>query len=341
MRNSCSESGSLRRNFLFGLAIACFLGFGMITIQAQDTGSGDQQEEQLIKSKRRLPMLNGHNFIPSSNIKESPFITTYFRNTTGAGQALGYEIPIYDQNGEVITTLNAKITYMLLQLAFQQAVNDWLAFYVDASGVGRLGTNAESILSQGISALGGIELGGLARIWQNEKMILSGAASLRHNKLIGVDIIGFAQSIIDTGIIDLNNLYDRISTFRWKAGLRYAYAPNDLWGMLAFVDYGSGDSLSGKDENETIFVLGGLCSLDLNTKTGVPVGFSLGYRHTSYPEASGDLIERVGLTSLRVAYTGRREFSLGLEFGYSSAPIVDSEDKLKFASVAFNLHYFF
>jgi len=323
------------------LVVVGILGLFVTSLMAQETSTPDQEDEQLIKVKRRLPMLNGHHFIPSSTINETPFITTFFRNTTGVGNALSHKIPIYNEGGEIITTLNANITYMILELNYQQAVNDWLAFWVGASGVGRVGTNAESILSQGISALGAIELGGRARIWQNDKMILSAAASWRKNKLIGVDIIGFANSIIDTGIIDTDNLYNTIPSSRWKGGLRYAFAPNDLWGLLAFVDFGSGDSLSGEDKNDTVFQLGGLVSLDLNARTKIPIGFVLGYRHTSYPESTGDLIERAGLTTFRIAYTGRREFSLGLEFGYSSAPIVDSDNSLKFGTAAFNIQYFF
>ena len=330
-----------KKSILLGLVLAGILCLLSANLRAQDADSTGQESEELIKQKRRLPMLNGHNFIPSSTINETPFVTTFFRNTTGVGNALSHKIPIYDKEGEILTTLNANITYMILGLTYQQAVNDWLAFWVSGSGVGRVGTNAESILSQGISAIGAIELGGRARIWQNDKMILSVAASWRKNKLIGVDIIGFGESIIDTGIIDTENLYRTIPSSRWKGGLRYAFAPNDLWGLLAFFDFGSGESLAGKDENDTVFQLGGLVSLDLNTRTKIPIGFVLGYRHSSYPEGSGDLVESEGLTTFRIAYTGRREFSLGLETSYSSAPIVDSDITLKFGSISFNIQYFF
>ena len=324
-----------------GLTIGIVLCLVSADLPAQDSDSSEQETKELIQQKRRLPLLNGHNFVSTTNINQAPFITTYFRNTTGLGNAFGHEIPIYDSGGEVITTVDAKITYMMLDLAYQQAVTDWLAFWIQGSGVGRVGTNAVSILSQGVSALAAIELGGLARIWHNDKAVLSAAASLRQNKLIGVDIIGFAQSIVDTGIIDTSTLFGTIPSTRWKGGLRFAYAPNDLWGVLAFADFGSGESLAGKEENDTVFEMGGLASLDLNTRTKLPIGFALGYRHTSYPEASGDLIERAGLTTFRIAYTGRREFSIGLETGYTVAPIVDTDKTLNFGSLVFNIQYFF
>ena len=330
-----------RQAVLLGLAIGIVLCLLSIKLPAQDAASSDQETKELVQQKRRLPTLNGHNFIPTTNINQVPFITTYFRNSTGLGNAFSHEIPIYDSGGEVIITADAKITYMMLDLAYQQAVTDWLAFWIQGSGVGRVGTNAVSILSQGVSALAAIELGGLARIWHNDKAVLSAAASLRQNKLIGVDIIGFAQSIVDTGIIDTSTLFGTIPSTRWKGGLRFAYAPNDLWGVLAFADFGSGESLAGKEENDTVFEMGGLASLDLNTRTKLPIGFALGYRHTSYPEASGDLIERAGLTTFRIAYTGRREFSIGLETGYTVAPIVDTDKTLNFGSLVFNIQYFF
>ncbi len=331
----------INKSILMGLVLVGILCLLAVNLPAQDNTSSDQESKELIKQKRRLPSLNGHNFVPSSSITKVPFLTSYFRNSTGVGNAIGQKIPIYDDDGEQITTLNAKIMYMMLDLAYQQAVNDWLAFWIEGSGAGRIGINPESILSQGISAIGALELGGLARIWGNDKAMLSGAVSLRHNKLIGVDIIGFAQNIIDTGIIDTTLLYSKIPSYRIKGGLRFAYAFNDLWGIQAFVNYGRGDSLSGEDKKDAVFEFGGLVSLDLNTRTILPIGFALGYRGTSYPEASGDLIERADLTNLRIAYTGRREFSLGLEWGYTQAPIINTDRKLKFGSLHFNIQYFF
>jgi hypothetical protein len=331
----------IKKSVLLGCVIGGILLLCSADLLAQDAASSDQETKELIKLKRRLPMLNGHNFIPTTNITQVPFITTYFRNTTGLANAFGFDIPIYDPEGEVIYQVDANITYMMLDLAYQQAVTDWLAFSIQGAGVGRVGTNAESILAQGISALASIQLGGIARIWHNDSAVLSAAASLRQNKLIGVDIIGFAQSIVDTGIIDTSNLFGTIPSTRWKGGLRFAYAPNDLWGVLAFVDFGSGDSLAGEEEKDTVFEFGGLASLDLNTRTKLPIGFALGYRYTNYPESSGDLIESAGLTTLRIAYTGRREFSIGLEAGYTAAPVVDTEQSLKFGSLMFNIQYFF
>lgn len=329
------------KGMLLCLVMAAILGFLSANLMAQEASSSDQSDEESVHVKRRLPLLNGHSFIPSLGIPQTPFVTTFFRNSTGAGNALGREIPIYDKEGEIINTLNASITYMILSLAYQQAVNDWLAFSIEASGVGRVGTNAESILSQGVSALAAIELGGLARIWQNDKMILSAAASLRSGKLIAANIIGFAKSIIDTGIIDPNNLYQTIPSTRWKGGLRFAYAPSDLLGLRVFADYGSGDSLAGEEKNDTVFEIGGLASLDLNTRTVLPIGFALGLRYTSYPEGAGDFIDSATQTSLRIAYTGRREFSLGIEAIHSTAPLTGSDNNLKMGSIAINVQYFF
>lgn len=192
----------------------------------------DQETEQLIKKKRRLPHLNGHAYIASATMPQTPFVTTYFRNSTGIGSALGFDIPVYDPEGEFLTTVDGKLTYMMLEISYQQAINDWLAVWLSGAGVGRVGLNAESVLSKGLSGVGAIELGGLARILHKEKFILSGAFSLRHNKQIGVDIIGFAKSIIDTGIIDEANLLTRIPSWRYKGGLAslglefsYARAP--------------------------------------------------------------------------------------------------------------------
>ena len=301
----------------------------------------DQETDQLIKKKRRLPHLNGHTYIASSTMPQTPFVTTYFRNSTGMGRAIGYDIPVYDSEGELITTVEGKLTYMMLEISYQQALNDWLAVWLTGAGVGRVGVNAESVLSQGLSGVGAIELGGLARILNKDKLILSGTFSLRHNKQIGVNIIGFAKSIIDTGIIDEANLLTRIPAWRYKGGLRFAYAVNDLLGFILTTDLGFGDNLEGKDKSDTVFDIGGLASLDLNTRTKLPIGLLLGYSHTSYPESSGDIIERIGAVTFRIAYTGSREFSLGLEFAYASAPLKEADKSLNYGATYINLQYYF
>jgi len=341
MKNVVRSVPKIKGKSLFSWFIVvgflCLLSINLVA----ETSSSDQEDEKLIKQKRKLPLLNGHIFISSTNLYQTPFVTTFFRNSTGFGRTLGYEIPIYGPGGELLTNVKANLTYMMLEFTYQQAVNDWLAFWINGLGVGRMGINAESILSKGVSALGGFELGGLVRIWDNDKAILSAAASYRHNKLIGVDIIGFAQSIIDSGIIDMEKLLNRIPSYRWKGGLRFAYAFNDLAGFILYTDLGRGDSLEGNEDRETVFDIGGLVSLDLNTRTKLPIGFAFGYHRTTYPEASGDFVENMGVTSFRIAYTGRREFSIGLETTYSNASLVNTDKTLNFGSIFINLQYYF
>lgn len=301
----------------------------------------EQEDQELIKRKRRLPYLNGHTYIASATMPETPFITTYFRNSTGIGRAIGLDIPIYNSRGEGITFVDGDLTYMLLEISYQQALNDWLAVRLSGLGVGRVGLNAESVLSKGITGVGAVELAGLVRILNKDKFILSGAFSVRHNKLVGVDIIGFAKSIIDTGIIDESKLLLRIPSWRIKGGLRFAYAINDLLGFIVSTDLGRGDNLEGKDQSDTVFDIGGLVSLDLNTRTKLPIGLLLGYGHTSYPESSGDIVENAGVASFRIAYTGSREFSLGLEFAFASAPLKGFDESLSYAATYINLQYYF
>jgi hypothetical protein len=300
-----------------------------------------QETEELIKRKRRLPYLNGHTYIASSTMPDTPFITTYFQNSTGIGRAIGLDIPLYNSKGEVIKTVDGDLTYMLLEVSYQQALNEWLAVWLKGAGVGRVGLNAESVLSKGITAVGALELGGLARILSKDKFMLSGALSLRHNKLIGVDIIGFAKNTLHTGIIDESKLLKRIPSWRFKGGLRFAYAINDLLGFIVATDWGRGDDLDGQDKNDTVFDIGGLVSLDLNTRTKLPIGLLLGYGHTSYPESSGDILENVGVITFRIAYTGSREFSLGLEFSYASAPLKEFDESLNYGAAHINLQYYF
>jgi hypothetical protein len=302
---------------------------------------GQAGEETLINMERRLPMLNGHRFVLSNYVTD-PFISSFVDTATGFGAATGVDITIYDFKGEPFTTIKGDLAYMLLSMSYRQALNDWLSLFTQVEGLARMGITAESILSQGITGVFGFELGGLARIWRNDRFQLAGSLAYRRSKFIGVDISSFVQRIIqEGGIAPDNRLTKRVPTDRYSAGLHLAYAPRDWVGFLASAELGTTDSIFDRTENETVTAFSGLASFDLHPRAGIPVGFNLGLNYTSYPENADDLIENIRQILFKVAYTGRREFSIALEGNLIRAPLRLSEDILAFFSGFITLRYYF
>jgi len=304
-------------------------------------GSPQEEDEALIKTERRLPMLNGHRFVLTSRIQD-PFVSSFVSTESGFGVAPGVDITIYDFDGEPFTTIKGDLAYMRLKMTYRQALTDWLSLWLNVDGLGRMGINAESIVSQGLTGVFGLELGGLGRLWQNDRFMLSASASYNRGKYFGVDILTFAQRIIlEGGIAPDNKVTKRIASNRYSAGLHFAYAPSDWLGLLASVEIGSTDSIFDKENRESMLIVAGMASFDLNPRTRIPLGFNLGFNYMSYPENADDLIEYIREVLFKIAYTGRREFSVGLEGSYLRAPMRLDDNTLSAWSGEIALRYYF
>jgi hypothetical protein len=328
---------SIHKHIAFCLSVLL-----LIWVFAPDAfGKGQEEDEPLIKTDRKLPMLNGHRFVLSTFITD-PFISSYVHTATGFGVAPNTDITIYDFEGEPVTTIKGDLAYMLLRMEYRQALNRWLALWTHVEGMGRMGINPESILSQGLTGIFGFELGGLARLWQNDRFLLSASASYRRSKYFGVDILTFVQRIIlEGGIAPDNKITSRVPADRYNAGLHFAYAPSDWVGLMASAKLGTTDSIFDRGESETVLSLAGLASFDLKPRTNIPLGFNLGFLYESYPEGSDDLVEDVRQVLFKIAYTGRREFSVGLEGIYMRAPLRADDNILSAWSGLITLRYYF
>jgi hypothetical protein len=327
----------MHRNITFCLSALLLIG----VFVPNALGTDQEEAETLIKADRKLHMLNGHRFTLSTFITD-PFISSYVHTATGFGVALNTDITLYDFDGEPIATIKGDLAYMLLRLEYRQALNRWLSLWTHVEGMGRMGINPESIFSQGITGIFGFELGGLARLWQNERFLLSASASFRRSKFFGVDIHTFVQRIIlEGGIAPDNKITSRVPANRYIAGLHFAYAPSATVGFMASAELGTTDSIFDREQNETILSLSGLVSLDLKPGTNIPIGFNLGFDYSSYPEGSDDLVEDIREVLFKIAYTGRREFSVGLETVYMRAPLRLQDNMLSAFSGLLTLRYYF
>jgi len=339
MTRNCSGRGRLRYDRYVVLCLSVFLFFWVCVPSAY--GVEQEEEENLIKTERRLPMLNGHRFVLTSRIVD-PFVSSFVSTGTGFGVAPGVNITIYDFDGEPYTTIKGDLAYLRLNIKYRQALTDWLSLWLDVDGLGRMGINPESIFSQGVTGVFGLELGGLGRLWQNDRFMLSASASYNRGKYFGVDILTFVQRIIlEGGIAPDNKVTKRIVSNRYSAGLHFAYAPSDWLGLLASVEIGSTDSIFVKDDKESMLVVAGMASFDLNPRTRIPLGFNLGFNYMSYPESADDLIEDIREVLFKISYTGRREFIIGLEGSYLRAPLRLDDNTLSAWSGEIALRYYF
>jgi hypothetical protein len=224
---------------LIGLLLILTLNPILIAQDIHDEGTASKDTSYL-RAYKRLPILNGFRFIPSDIVKD-PFIHTFVKLNLGVGIALDLKSYVKNLQGEVFDTLSGDISYLSGELEFQYAVNDWLAFNIAYSGAGRLGNNAYTILTSGISYSTTFTLGGKIRIWQNDKMFLSGSTDYSSSEVAVYSIYDFVKGVYENGgEIDsaANSLLEKESLPKAFINVNYAYALTDWFGLLGVAGFG-------------------------------------------------------------------------------------------------------
>ncbi len=90
---------------------------------AEATGEdSDSAADQEIVQDRKLPILDGHRFIPTSTVPD-PFVTSYLRSNTGFGLLLDANIPVLTA-ADTVAVLQGDIAFAVLGFEYQQAIVD-------------------------------------------------------------------------------------------------------------------------------------------------------------------------------------------------------------------------
>jgi hypothetical protein len=325
---------------LIGLLLILTMSPSLIAQDVQDD-EAVSQDSSVLRAYKRLPILNGFRFIPSDVVPD-PFISTFIKLNVGTGTVFDLNSYVKNLKGNVIDTLSGDLTYMSGEAQFQLAVNDWLAFSASAGGTGRLGTNAYTLLSSGISYGSGFTLGSKIRIWQNDKMYLAGSLEYSSTTSYLFSIYDFVKEVYETGSIDTsaNNLVTEDVLARGFANINYAYAPADWFGFVGLAGWGVGTIFNGAEKG--IVRLGAAASVDfLNVDhINFPVGLQVSFRYNSLSENGEDITNMITL-GLRIGYTGHKDFDIGIENTYRSVNYNSRDETNKLLTTAVKLRYYF
>ena len=286
--------------------------------------------------------LNGHVFIPSSLI-EDPFITTLVRAETGGGFATKVARDIENEVVDsLISALVGDVAFINLEFEYQHAVTDWLAVGASGSAAARVGTGAQSVLAQGVTSMFGFRLRAVARLLQTDRWLLSSTLRFQPSTQYRLDILTFARRVIEEGQISKDNsVVIRSDGIGAAAGIRGAYAPKPWLGFVFGGNLGYSDTFSSKGRSDLAHDFGGLASFDLNPLKGIPVGFAASAQWDTFVLDNSDITDSATTFGWGVAYTGRDDFSLGLETGQVRIPLVQADRTVTATLVKFNLKYFF
>ncbi|HEY6626504.1 MAG TPA: hypothetical protein VIZ21_06090 [Ignavibacteriaceae bacterium] len=330
------------RHFILYSGFFCFMLLSSnLFAQTEETDKLKDVDTSYLRTQKQLPILNNFRFIPSEIVYD-PFITTFVKIIVGTGLALDLNSYVKDLDGNIRDTLSGDLTYISGELQFQLAVNDWLAFNLGAGGSGRLGTNTYTILTSGISYTSFLTLGGKAKIWQNDNMVLSTTLDFKYQNLYLYSIYDFVKAVVENeGEIDSTvSLLEKDNISSTILNLNYAYAPTDWCGVLVIAGWGLGEAFETKTRGNVR--VGAAFSVDFDNVDFVefPIGILASVRYNSFGEG-GSNVKDIFTYGFKLAYTGHKDFDIGIENTYQSLSYKANEEKIKTILSSFSLRYYF
>lgn len=283
------------------------------------------------------PELNDHTFIPVSFMK-SPFNNTSLMLPIGIGSTANFDFAPQNPALDTLKGLSGEILFADLGFRYHQKVQDWINFYLKLGLTARLGTNFESLLSQGFNTVVSFEIGTMIKLYQTEKTRLSLSAEVQNYDANFVDFNSFITDVIN-GNSNPRIVRD-IPALAAGGGLHFAWGINDLFGVRGEATYAYGETFTRGKSSGLYSITGGV-DVDFYKRFSVPVGIALTFTHTTEP----DIVyvdDRSGRTFFwKLAYTGRKDFDLGIESGVMVLPLENLDEKPRIDMVNVVMCYFF
>jgi hypothetical protein len=285
----------------------------------------------------KRPSVGDHIFTPVTHSK-LPFTNTYFYTMIGYGQTTDLVHSLEWIPGVNLRGLQGEVTFLDLGFAYQQRVRDWLAAYVTFSVSARVGTELQSILTQGINTLTSFDIGWHIKLLDRDKIALSATFELENNEGSFINVLGFVQDVINNQ--PNPSLSENIPLLAAGTGLRFAYGMNDLIGFKVSSDFAYGESYT-RGENSFTYRYGAGVDLDFNPRYSIPVGVVLFYSISSMPDLVAIKDEAAQMVRLKIAYTKAFDFNLGLEYSYMKMPFLNQERPPTVQSFSLVARYYF
>ncbi len=219
--------------------------------------AGAQQRSESLQRQFR----GGHRFIHNALVP-SPNISSFVRASLSFGESPAPQVPIFVIGGVDLSSLQGDLLFAGMDFEYQHAVKSWIAVRARFRMIARLGNEVSSLLSAGVTASTGFELGWLVKLVRTDRLMLSGSLEVSSNKTTILDLLGFVEDVLDTVPA---RLVRNTPSARGGAGLRFAYGVSPLFGFTTFVSGGYGESTDRRAENEP---RSGRCLLHGNVTDG-------------------------------------------------------------------------
>jgi hypothetical protein len=186
-----------------------------------------------------------------------------------------------------------------------------------------VGTNTGSLLTQGVTAVFGYDIGWLFRLYQSESFVLSGIAAVSNDAVTDVNILRWVRGVVGDSDDPLVSSGPRL---RGRSGLRGGWAINETWGFQFKSEWGYGESTILGSDLEWIVDQALSLSYDLYPAKGVPVGFVLSAATRTSPREGGRPEVQSRDIALRTVFTGEENFLIALDTNWNGLELADGDD---------------
>jgi hypothetical protein len=296
---------------------------------------GRYAEAQTEGSKRIT--LGSHVFTPIT-YSPLPSSSTYFNMVTSYGQTINLFHYFPEYEFLEIIGLEGEVTFVDLHFSYQQRIRDWLAAYINLGLAARLGTEVQSILSQGFNTINSFELGWQIKLVEKDNFAIGATAELQNYNGNFINILGFVRDIKNDHPDP--KISESIPVLTIGSGLRFAYGFNDLIGMSALTEFSYGETyLRGK--NDLAFIAGAGLDLNFYPRYNVPLGLIINYNLTSQPEFVYVTGRSAHIWKIKIAYTKASDFSLGVEYSILKMPMPNVQKDPVAYSLALASRFYF
>lgn len=285
----------------------------------------------------RVPTLNGHRFLVSEDVAD-PFVSTNLLNALGVGVASDMKLPLFEIGGDTLFAPRGDVLFATLHFEYRQRIKDWLSVHGRFKTVGRLGTNAQSLLTVGVTAATTFEFGWLINLLTTDRSALSVDLGFARSSTTLVDVFRFVEDVFKG---EEASLVQTVPSVQGIASIRYAQGLSSLVGIQAHGEMQYGESSQARDEgNQFYWLLGGALSVDPKPKYGVPIAALLSYSFRTltlgFPDADNDSMR----FELKLEYSATSDFATGPTVSVERLPGT-YQGRVTLISVAVSSRYYF
>jgi hypothetical protein len=282
--------------------------------------------------------LGPHTFAPMQNIP-LPFVRTYLRTAIGLGQAWDISVPLLVIDTITILGLKGDLMFASLDFKYQHAVKDWMAVWAGVNIVGRLGTGVQSLLSEGVTAALGFELGTLFKLYESHRVSVAGTAKMINSDATVINVLNFVEGIVDSGRV-VYPLVRNTPILSGDAGLRAAWSVSPFFGLYGKGTLGLTETEKAGEAARMYYNVGGGADFDLPAIGFIPVGVAAGYMQTDLSiQTQRAAVSRTAI--LAFSYRGRPDFSISLETTWEWLPSSVTNETIEAGSLMLMTQYFF